>query len=182
MSRAFFELVHDVEVPGMWHLGEITGPGGTVPNLRSGAPCAEPLHIEVTVNGRPVDLTLTAFAIPVASAKVADMLKVEAGADVQLIAGQISGRGEFFVVNCLRIVDCIDENRTAGTRWSPHDAPPGQIGAYREISKLRVDAERIPPEVNVLRPAGWRVVCLVSERIRDWCVANKCKGVHFVRV
>jgi len=59
------------------------------------------------------------------------------------------------VANVLPCVDCIDESRTVGEKWTESDGRPDKVGMYRTIVYLFVDPTRIAHDI--FRVQGWKI-------------------------
>ena len=65
----------------------------------------------------------------------------------------------------LRIVDCIDRERTIGELWTEEDGDTDEVGGYRIVFELWLDPDRIG-DVQIFRPAGWLLVMAVTEEVK----------------
>lgn len=180
----FFELKDDVNIVGRWHLGDITTEMGEPPRLRAGIPFAEEscLSAEITHKGNPIEFCLTSFAVPVAAATLAGAVSSVAGADVQRLPLAINGWQGFEVLNVLRVVECLDEQRSEFLKWTERDHRADLAGQYRMVTKLLVDQSGIPAGTHAFRVKGWLVALVVSENVKDAMETAGCKGAKFVPV
>jgi hypothetical protein len=69
----------------------------------------------------------------------------------------------FEVLNALRVVDCLDERRSEFMKSTDKDQRGDLVGAYRTVTRLRVDPAMVPKDVHAFRIEGWRVALIVSE-------------------
>ena len=96
---------------------------------------------------------------------------------------EVEGQAEpWFILNALRIIACIDEARCEEVvRWLPEDNRPDKSGEYRNVSGLKVDAEKTGG-ARIFRPWGWKVVLIVSESIKQALEHERITGTRFVEV
>jgi hypothetical protein len=182
--RRYFRLDDDMTVPERWHLGVVTLADGTEPRLLAGIRLEFPEtpSIEVTHAGCVLDFTLTSFAVPVADRRVADAVNAVAAADVQSIPVGIIGHGEMMVLNALRVLPCLDEERSEFLKLTKQDHRADLAGQYRQITKLVLDGAAIPPGVHIFRIKGSLVELIVSEAVKDAMKRVGCLGAEFLEV
>lgn len=183
MTR-YFELFDDVAIPNRWHLGSVTLSDGAEPRLRVGISfdLNEVPSIPVTHAGRVLDFSLTSFAVPVATKKLADAVSGVAGGDVQLIPVCIGTQQEMVVLNALRVVRCLDETRSEFVKWTKQDHRPDLAGQYRQITRLVLDGAAIPPDAQVFRIDGSLVELVVSEHVKEAMETVGCLGAKFIEL
>src|SRR5262249_55265155 len=110
------------------------------------------LELEISIRGRALDIsTTTDAAVPIVSQQAAHVLQQSAGGDIQLLPARIQGVGQpFYYVNVLRLIDCMDRNRsTISGRWGK-----GEILIEPAIDSSRAGAAgifRVTPQVIVVR-------------------------------
>lgn len=76
---------------------------------------------------------------PIASEAVANVFRTLAPDDVQLFPVSIEGEAEpYFVVNAIKAVDCIDEERCLEVQHYLEGSFPEYAGEYRWIYGLRI--------------------------------------------
>src|SRR5438128_781296 len=108
----FFRLLDDVHVNGRWHLGNVFQPGGDSSlELWNGVAMklATPLKAEIDRVGKALDFCLTSFAVPVAKRKLGEAIDAIAGSDLQRFPLEIHGHQGFEVLNCVRVIKCLNE-------------------------------------------------------------------------
>lgn len=180
----YFELYPDMRVPGRWHLGDVFRNGvdqkQAFDSHRLLNP--DPVDIEVTHPGRGLDYSVTAFDVPVATHKLALAMGVVAGSDIQLIPAKVGGTWGYEVVNCTRLVDCLDEHHSEFEKWTVNDHRPDRVGRYRWVYGLKLDPTRIPSGAHCFRVAGWTVALVVSQELRSVMEHVGCIGADFVNV
>lgn len=184
MSHSFFELDDAVEIPGRWHLGDAALSDGTEPNLFDGHrfDTSRILAVDVQYAGRILDFSLTAFAIPVVSARLASAIGAIAGSDVQFVPTRIEGATGMFALNTLRFVDCLDEARSKFLKWTTLDHRADLAGQYRMIAKRVLDAKAIPEGVHVFRFDPSPISLVVTGQIKEAMEAAGCLGAHFTEL
>lgn len=179
-----FELYDDVGIVGRWHLGALTLADGAEPHLTAGSYVSgvSRLFAELDHPGRTPDFCLTTFGVPVAKQPLGLAIAEEVGADCQMIPVVVAGAPKMIALNATRAVDCLDESRSIFSRWTESDERPDKIGDYRGVTKLALDAERIPADAQFFRVDGWRVALIVSARVKQVMEAVGCVGARFERV
>lgn len=178
----YYELLEDVNIPGRWHLGEIINrvDGSTV-QLLSGARMDKPvsLEAEITHPGKPLDYDSTAFGNPIARKPLAQALAAMAGNDLQLLPVSIAGYKDFEILNIVRVVRCLDEQKSEFIKWTEHDHRADKAGQYRMVTNLTVDPSQIPADAQIFRIAGWRITIIVSEKTKALMERSLCLGAKF---
>jgi len=177
----YFDLFDDMSVKGRWHLSEVTAAGEEVNwPLTDGRPYQGMTRVAVEVQypGPPLDFTLTAFGVPVASKKLAAAVRAVAKGDVEGVPARIEGHSGFEVLNVVRTVDCLDEQRSRFTIWTDKDQPE-KVGHYESVPRLRVDPKRISGDAHLFRLARWEVALVVSERLKEAMERAGCRGARF---
>lgn len=171
MTR-FFRLQDDKTTDQRWYLSGPVGPKGEWLDdaLTRGQPYTGPMPLQVRVTrpGPPLELTLTTETIPIVNARVADILREAASADLQLLEVSVPSVEEpFYAVNVLSLPSCVDEQASAPVVWwEEKDARPEMLGQLKRLGELRIDPGRAGPH-HVLRPREWPVAIVVSQRIAD---------------
>lgn len=180
----YFRLLDDVHVPGRWHLGEVTTSTGEEPDFlgASKLPSDTRAVVAITHAGRPLDFCLTSFGVPVAKRELADAVVSVVGGDVQEVPLAVEGESRFVVVNALRLVACLDEKRSEFVKWTNRDHRADLAGRYRTVTKLFVDAQRIPAPAQVFRIDGWPIALIVSQSVREAMEAAGCVGARFEEI
>lgn len=180
----YFELFDDVSVPNRWHLGVVTLADGTEPRLISGAPLDPESDVAIPISrpGRALDFSLTSYAVPVANRSVAVAIASIAGSDLQIVPAEISGHERMVVLNVLRVVKCLDEIESEFIKWTKQDHRADLAGQYRQVTKLVLDLDAIPPDAHIFRIEGWVVGLIVSEQVRHAMERVGCVGAKFIDV
>lgn len=181
MNTKFYHLRDDILVPGRWHLGEVVDSEGSEPLLDSCLPFAgdKALSLGVTHSGVALDFSLTSFGVPIAKDRLANVIQAKAGSDVQCISVLIKDKPEFSVVNVLRLVPCLDEERSQFIKWKHHDHRADLVGQHRQVTKLHVNSQMIPRNAHCFRIEGWLSGLIVSEAIKVAMEKDGCFGAVF---
>lgn len=183
----YFQLFDDMSMRmrHRWHIGEIFLPDGTELWLARGIPLDDPrpLHAEVYHVGHVLDFCHTTFNAPIAKRELANAIKSVAGSDVQCIPITISGQSGMMVLNAVRVIRCVDEQRSEFQKFTEDDeVRPDLAGQYRSITKLVLDRSAIPPDAHFFRVKDWGVALIVSEAVKDAMERVGCFGAEFTEL
>jgi hypothetical protein len=188
MSRRFFELHDDVQVPGRWHLDAPTDSRGREvkdpDRFRQGTPVRVKgrLRIPIEEPGRPLDFTEAGLRIPVVHVRVATLFSELAPEDVQLIPVEIEEHpDQYLILVATRLIRCIDETASRIQRWTHEDGVPEKVGQYASVRGLRIDKTQVGA-ARVLRPEGWTGALIVSEDIKTALERTNATGVKLTEV
>jgi len=120
---------------------------------------------------------------PIVSEAVANVFRTIAPDDVQQFPVSVEGEPEqYFVVNAIAVVDCIDEaNCREVHHYTEEDPFPEYAGEYRWIYGLRIDPKKTEG-AHVFRPKRFKTALIVSEKIKDALERVGNLGVSFERV
>jgi len=106
-----------------------------------------------------------------------------AGADIQCIPVTIGGQSGIMVLNALRLIRCVDEQRSVFEKFTIDDpVRPDKAGQYRYFDKLVLDRRAIPPDAHFFRIDGWRIALIVSEVVKNAMERVGCYGAEFVEL
>jgi len=170
-ATRLYRLWFDSRDRTQWFLGDPHDPAGRMVNPDSftgGERVEVPDGLVVPVDnpGRPLDFSFGSLTMPVVTEPVGALLERIAPDDVQRIPVHVQGRTEpYEILNVVRIVDCIDRERTNGKLWTAEHGEPEEIGGYGMVFELRLDPNRIG-DAQIFRPAGWIVVVAVTEEVK----------------
>ncbi|MDC0708037.1 hypothetical protein POL68_06100 [Stigmatella sp. ncwal1] len=105
--------------------------------------------------------------VPVVSEAVANVFRRLAPDDVQLFPIAVEGEAEpFFIVNVVKVVDCIDEvNCKEVQHYDDADPFPEYAGEYRWIYGLRIDSAKTQGSL-AFRLKRFKTAFIVSEEIK----------------
>jgi hypothetical protein len=180
----YFRLLDDVHVPARWHLGEVTTSGATAPDFlgASRLPSGMGARVVISHPGKRLDFCLTSFGVPVAKKELGDLVASIAGDDVQLAPLLVGADSDFVVIHARRHVACLDEKRSEFVKWTDRDHRADLAGRYRMVTKLIVDAQRIPSKAHVFRIDGWPIALIASQDVKDIMQRAGCLGAKFEEV
>jgi len=189
MAKRYFRLLDDLHVPGRWELDDPVDARGQALQtwlLARGefAHLEGRIRIPIDVPGRPLDFSLLAGApIPVVRARVAAVFSELAPDDLQLIAVDVEGQAEPYVLlNVTRVVKCIDDEASDEVRyWGLEDGQPEKLGQYRSVIGMRIDPSKVG-NARVFRAWGWELAIVVSEAIKDALERMGATGTKFQEV
>ncbi|NOK08320.1 hypothetical protein HNS30_04615 [Corallococcus exercitus] len=118
---------------------------------------------------------------PIVSNAVANVFRALAPDDVQLFPVMVEGEADpFFVVNAIKVVDCIDEARCREVHHDDEDDPSPE-GEYQWIYGLRIDPTKTEG-AQVFRLKKFKTAFIVSEDIKNALEGVGNLGVSFERV
>jgi hypothetical protein len=187
MSKRFFELADDVNVPHRWHLATPTDSQGRQVDDRQftiGAPVhtQERLRIPVEIAGKLLDFTEANVGVPVVHVRVASMFAELAPDDVQFIPVDVEGQpDQYLILVATRLIPCIDEQASRIQLWTHENGIPDMVGKYFSVRDLRIDKGKVG-RAKVFRPEGWTVVLIVSGEIKDALERMGVTGTRFEEV
>jgi len=181
----YFELRDDMLIAKRWHLGEVVASSGDEPRLRVGISFdagEQPLKVEVGQVGKALEYSSTSFAVPIARLSLGEAIEQVAAGDVQRIPVNMPGYHDFEVLNSVRVVRCLDENRSEFTKWTKNDHRAHLAGQYRMVTRLKIMSEHVPADAHFFRVEGWLVALIVSEKVKEAMERVGCLGAKFVAV
>jgi hypothetical protein len=181
----YFRLLDDVQIPGRWYLGELIDSKTRSPlELWRGVPFCQVTEIELTEMhpGVPLDFSLTSFATPVATERLSVVVGTVAGPDVQLLPVRIPCHGNFRVLNCTRVIKCLDERESEFIKWTLNDHRADLAGQYRMVTKLRIKPPHPQENAHFFRIAGWPIALIASESMKSAMESCGCFGAKFEEV
>lgn len=118
-----------------------------------------------------IDAISGAFNIMFVSKGLGDSLIKVAGKDVQLIEVRSSSGREYYIVNALHELVCIDEGASIFRKWEVgNEQRPDKVGQYSIFIDMKIKPDAVVG-FDVFRPWGWHVALVVSERVR--CLAEQ---------
>ncbi len=184
LPTRFYRLLFNEEDRGQWFLGVPVGLSGKMTNphaFTAGKRVVpdEQLVVPVSHPGHSLDFSFAAFDVPVVTERTAELLGRMCPKSIQRLPVTVESQEERFeILNFLTAVDCIDELRTKGTKWTLADGEPDKVGQYRMITELRV----IPAETEyscAFRVAGWEVALVVSGDVKAALEAANITGLAY---
>ncbi|RKG60000.1 hypothetical protein D7X30_10325 [Corallococcus sp. AB011P] len=121
--------------------------------------------------------------VPIVSEAVANVFRALAPDDVQIFPVVVGEESmSYFVVNAVKVVDCIDEAKCREVQhYSEEDPFPEYAGEYRWIHGLRIDPSKAEG-ARVFRPKRFKTALIVSEEVKEGLERVGNLGVSFERV
>ncbi|WP_239014898.1 imm11 family protein [Archangium violaceum] len=185
----YYELYDDVYIPGRWHLKmPVDGRGEWIDTWRFNEgrvlDIEESIRFPLKLAGVALEFTLCSMGVPVVHRRVVSLFeRLGLQKEVQFIPVEVDGQTEpWFILNTLYVIRCIDDARCEEVfYWLPEDNRPDKLGGYRNVRGLKVNPAKIG-NANIFRPWGWKVVLIVSERIKQALEEEGITGTKFIEV
>lgn len=187
----YYEIDDDKYIPGRWYLRmprtDEAGLGEMFDVWRFSEGRSLSIEHPIRMRLKPDGIALEfshAFGIPVVHRRVVTLFeRLGLQREVQFIPVEVEGQTEpYFILNALQVIRCVDEARSDEVFfWRPEDGEPDKVGQYKNIRGLKVDPSRIR-DANIFRPWGWRVILIVSERVKLAMDEEGITGTYFVGV
>lgn len=143
-----------------------------------------PYAFDISFPGPESEINETgAFGIIVVSRRLGETIGSVADSQIQRIPVSIRGHdGEWDILNVLRLVDCLDHNRSVITSYYPEDFHRREYaGTPSGIIRLIIDPDRVGDE-HIFRIKDWDGPVIVSECLRDAVEESATIGVRFQQV
>jgi hypothetical protein len=185
----YYELFFDSRVRKQWVLADPIDEQGEEldpwqffsghPITLSGTP-----RISLAAPGCAFDFSFTTLSIPLVHGRLVPLFeRLGLQQQIQLLPAEVMGQTEpYFIVNVLRIIQCIDDARCERVEyWRPEDGAPDRVGDYRLVRGLRIDPCQAG-DADIFRPRGWSSVILVSERLKQVLEDHQVAGIRFTQV
>lgn len=182
----FYRVVLDAKAETTWFLPAPQTFHGEEIDPRVFGECvkwegAENLQVS-SMSGTPARFALGEFDYPVLDTSVANAVE-ELDPCVQLIPLSISGRRGHVILNVLRSVECVDEDRSEFDRFLTTGSRPDLAGQYKVFYRLCLSSRAIPDGAHIFRLAGYEIALIVSETMRTTLMEVKGDdGIAFVSV
>ena len=166
---------------GRWHIDFIQGIDGSTPSFLDSELLPEIEYRSAVVpNGFRTDFTVTSFGVPVLHPQVAEELSQTLHLNAQILSLRLDDDTPMSILNTLGEADCLDEAHSDFIRWTAKDNRPDRVGQYRQVTKLRLDADKVDPSWVIFRIRGWCVALVVSETFRDVAEKLGMTGTKFI--
>ncbi|MGH7953983.1 MAG: imm11 family protein [Limisphaerales bacterium] len=183
----FYRILDNVEFADRWWLKSPREPNGNP--IDSELFCngkllnfCPPLTIAVRHHGKPLDWTFADFDMPVVTKRTADLLRNICRSDIQFFEANVEGyNGDFEILNVLKAICCLDEEKSDILFWNKEDGRPDKIGQYRQVVNMRISPSQVE-SANMFRIAGWEIALIVAEKIKTEFEKANIRGVRFVDV
>jgi len=187
MTRRFFELADDVNVPYRWDLGTPTDSEGQQVDDRqflygTSVHIKDRLRFPVETAGKSLDFTQAGIGVPVVHVRVASMFAELAADDVQLLPVDVDDQpDQYLILVATRLLRCIDEKASRIELWTHEDGVPHKVGQYASVRDMRIDKDKVG-SARVFRCAGWMGPLIVSQEIHDALERMGATGTRFEEV
>jgi hypothetical protein len=185
MSR-YFKLQDQMSIPGRWVLaGPLDERGDELDasQFKKGQQVELACMPRFTLShpGSPVDISQTGLGVPVVSGRVAALFERLGITEVQLLQARVEGQtAPWFILNILRIIHCIDDERCEEVEhWKPEDGRPEKVGEYSYVHGLKVDPTKVG-DADIFRTWGWRVAMIISEPLKEALEAQGLTGMKYI--
>ena len=188
----YFEVNVDMarRIPGRWTLGYIDDKDGNALPLSYGIPFhGKQVNGDVFDGSESTDYSEAGDSVPVVRAQLAKAVAAAVGADVQCIPILLEGFLGFMVLNVLRVVDCIDMEKSGFRRLTDEELNersegcPKQYGygrGGRDGVRVYIDGSRVPDDAHIFRTKGFESKLVVSERIKEVMERSGSIGAKFM--
>lgn len=179
----YFEILNDVELDGRWELGEPMDRSGNEiePDqfLDARALNLNCVWFSVEKPGRPLDFTISYLDVPVVNSRCREAIELCCAERVQFIPAKIKdARDDYYVLNILDALACVDESKSEFMKWTIEDDAPEMLGRYRMISRLAIDDSKAMGR-NIFRISGWEVAIVVSGLLKQALDQQAVNGILF---
>jgi hypothetical protein len=139
------------------------------------------LQISVLKTGAKRDVTFDiATSAPVLSARAAQILRSLGDEDIELISARVEGEAdEYFVMNVLSLVKCLDEEKTQLVeKWTTDSYRPDRTGEYKRLWGIVIDPA---PAIGrkFFRLWGSRQHIITSRAVKEIFEREGMTGVRF---
>ncbi len=185
----YYDLLSNMRLRGRWVLADpVDEHGQEVDPWQFGRGCFLDFQGKLVLRqarpGSALDFSFTTLTIPVVHGRVVSLFeRLGLQPQVQFLPAQVEGLSEpYFILNALRIICCVDDAHCEEVRyWRQEDGDPDRVGQYRVVAGMRIDPGKVG-DSHILRPWGWTVALLVSERLKQAMEEEGITGTKFVEV
>jgi len=143
-----------------------------------------PLEIVIVRDGEYRDVSFAnSTCVPVLSSRAAAVVRAQAEKDIELIPAKVQGvPDDFFVMNVLSEVKCLNETKTRYVqKWTEDSGQPHRVGEYRSIEGLVIYPE-LAVGHSMFRLWGYNTRLIVSASIKEAFEREGFTGVDFIDV
>lgn len=126
-----------------------------------------PLAVPITETGERSEFSFALGQVPVVTQSLGAALEALAPGDIQRIPVRVESLTEpYEILNVIRVVDAIDEERTVGTKYLPDDhARPDLAGQWKGIGELHLDHARVGT-ARIFQLSGFLGSIVVDEEVK----------------
>jgi hypothetical protein len=137
------------------------------------------LEIPIRQGSHALDFTLGSFDMPVVVPSLAQLLQACCGNTIQIVSASVPELGKSVrIINALKILDAIDEQRSEITWWTEEDGRPAKVGTYAGIGNLVIKGQKIEGAL-IFRLKDWELPLIVNEELKDMLEKAQATGVVF---
>lgn len=165
----YYKLLDDIDFPKRWYLDEIQGvdnwiftrPGSLIPQDR--------FTINMDPKGKEMHFCTTdAFAVPIVSAKLKDILVDVPGLDFYPV--EILGMKtvlKYYIMHIRNACECVDEKSSIFEKYKENDpVRPDKAGQYSGFVKLAVDTTKSYPS-SLFRVKNANLMMIIDELTKE---------------
>jgi hypothetical protein len=147
----YYKIVHDINVPLRWYLGDIRGLNNWIfiHDYSHNRHVPKDLEVELYKYGNEMDFSFTgAYGIPIVSEDVKKcMVEVQNIAFVPVDIDNKTVNKNYYVLIINKILDCVDELRSVFEKFAENDPiRPDKSGEFRYFYTLKIDTSKIHAE------------------------------------
>lgn len=130
--------------------------------------------------GKPIDYCLGPIRQSVISERMGRIITEFDPESVQLIPVTLDAPGNWYAMNILNLVDCLDHERSDIRLYYPDPFPesPHLSGTPRDLRRLIIDTGRADQH-HLLRVKGWEVSEIISKPLRDAFIDAGLTGMEY---
>ncbi len=179
-----FRMINDLETRRRWFLtGPETARAGesTVRSLLDGEILSDvrALSSKVFERGSILDITFSAFSVPIITQRAREVFATHLSADTQTFDLTVEGRTEkFYALNITKSIKCISDEHSKFDRWSEADGLPDRVGQYRNMVNIVAQRDALGA-AGIFRVDGWKFTIMVPEKAKAAIENAKLTGVRF---
>ncbi|NYE59407.1 hypothetical protein FHW58_000559 [Duganella sp. 1224] len=168
----YYEWYFNQTVDRGWFLAEPEDSFGTVispwkfKSCEPLSPFLDDLSARVLRSGEVTGVAFGAFDLIYAMREWADILQEIGRADIELIPVKVVGTEVVIsLVNVIREIRCIDEERSEFSKWELDSIRPDKVGEFKVITKMVIDTSLVCG-AHIFRPSGYHLSVIVSEQLK----------------
>ncbi|MEZ6143443.1 MAG: hypothetical protein R3B84_22980 [Zavarzinella sp.] len=121
------------------------------------------IYIDVKYEGNHSAITFSAYGFPVLSAEIANELAKICGDEIQLVESTVKGHGNYYILNVLNIVDCLDHSCVR--QYYPKDFEENRLrGKPRAVGMMKIDTTKLNHN-KIFRVKDWEIPIVVSDDV-----------------
>jgi len=183
----YFRITFDPEVEGMCFISKPVDVDGNTIDPRSFTGCkrygpvAGEFLLPVRVPGKTAEFSFGAFDMPVVTSEIGRRIQDFASNDVELLPAHSTDTVGLAILNVLRCMDCIDDRRTVGSKWTTEDGRLDKLDEYRTIIRLYIDPARARG-CHIFRIATWKIALIVSSALVEHAGLEMLEGIRLTPV